>query len=88
MNEHKSLSAYRKQWIGKRVEYELTSVVNGMPFHYSGLVDGVGDDGAQAARDGRRRPKPTGLLIVKRDVSGIIDHLQEFECRITASAKS
>ena len=71
MKEHKTLTALRTRWVGKRVTYSQNDL-NGHRRRREGVVDGVGDDGHACDFDARRSARPTGMLFVKRP-DGTID---------------
>ena len=62
-DESVALKKYRQRWVGQLVRCTIS--INESILQIYGVVTGVGDDGAQAERDGRRRAKPTGMLFVK-----------------------
>lgn len=82
MTEHSTLTAFKCKWMGVRVSYTVQTflcVPGKKKFAATGIVEGVGDDGARCDGDARRRAKPTGLLFVRRE-SGELDEIFDQSC--------
>lgn len=80
--EHSTLTKYRTQWVGVRVSYiveHFLCIPGPKKFLATGVVEGVGDDGARCDGDARRRAKPTGLLFIRRD-TGELDDIFDQRC--------